>query len=53
LEPLVLHRWFEERGKANPTGTFAVVIRFHSVLLIMSLVTIAGAVAGSHGWLLV
>jgi uncharacterized membrane protein len=53
LEPLFLHRWFAERGTSNPTRTFAVVIRFHRLLLTVSLVTIAGAVAGSHGWLFV
>ncbi len=53
LQPLFLHRWFTEHGEANPTGTFAVVIRFHRVLLILSLLTVAGAVAGSHGWLIV
>ncbi len=51
LEPLFLRRLFVERGKVNPTGTFAVVTHFHRVLLVLSLLTIAGAVAGSHGWL--
>ena len=31
--------------------TFARIQRKHMVLLILSLMTIAGAVAGSHGWL--
>ena len=53
LEPLFLRRWFKKHGRTNPTGTFAVVIRFHRVMLILSLVTVAGAVAGSHGWLIV
>ena len=49
LEPLFLHRWFAERARRDPAGTLALVTRFHCVLLIASLVTVAGAVAGSHG----
>lgn len=49
LEPLVLHRWFSARAVHNPEGTFALVHRFHWLLLSLSIVTIAGAVAGSHG----
>lgn len=51
LEPLVLHRWFAARAARDPAGTFALVRRLHGALLAASLVTIAGAVAGSHGWL--
>jgi uncharacterized membrane protein len=50
LEPLFLHRWFAEHAKQDPDKTFAAVHRFHWVLLGLSLATIAGAVAGSHGW---
>lgn len=50
LEPLVLHRLFAERTRRDPEGTFALVTRLHWVLLGLSLVTVAGAVAGSHGW---
>lgn len=51
LEPLWLHRWFLARARRDPEGTFRLVQRLHWVLLTASLVTIAGAVAGSHGWL--
>jgi uncharacterized membrane protein len=34
------------------TQTFAAIQRKHLILLVISLVTIAGAVAGSHGWLI-
>jgi uncharacterized membrane protein len=51
LEPLFLHRWFSERARRDPAGTLALARRFHWVLLIASLITIAGAVAGSHGGL--
>ena len=52
LEPLSLHRWFSERVRREPESTFALVTCLHWVLLGMSLVTVAGAVAGSHGYLL-
>lgn len=51
LEPLLLHRWFERRSARDPAGTFRLVERLHRVLLAISLITVAGAVAGSHGWL--
>ncbi len=49
LEPLVLHKWFERRARERPEGTIAMVLRLHWVLLIASLITVAGAVAGVHG----
>jgi hypothetical protein len=49
LEPLVLHRWFAARVRRDPRATIRVVLALHRVLLAASLVTIAGAVAGSHG----
>lgn len=49
LEPLVLHRRFSARAARDPDGTFALVQRFHWALLTLSVVTIAGAVAGGHG----
>lgn len=49
LEPLFLHRWFVERARRAPDSTFRLVTRLHWVLLALSLVTVAGAVAGSHG----
>lgn len=52
LEPLFLHRWFSERVRHHPESTFTLVTRLHWVLLGISLVTVAGAVAGSHGYLL-
>jgi len=51
LEPLVLHRWFAQRAKRDPEGTFRLIHTLHWVLLLLSLVTVAGAVAGAHGWL--
>ncbi len=49
LEPYVLHRLFKKQVEKNPEQTFRFIVRAHWVLLIISLVTIVGAVAGSHG----
>jgi uncharacterized membrane protein len=49
-EPLVLHRWFHRRAMSDHEGTFAFIERMHRVLLAASLITVLGAVAGSHGW---
>jgi len=50
LEPLFLHRRLIERGRRDPHAAFALVMRMHWALLLLSLVTVAGAVAGSHGY---
>jgi len=50
-EPLFLHRWFLERARRDPEGTFRRIQRMHLVLLAISLVTVHGAVSGAHGWL--
>jgi uncharacterized membrane protein len=51
LEPLFLHRRLRERSHREPSGTFVLIQRFHWVLLLLSLITVFGAVAGSHGYL--
>jgi len=51
-EPLFLHRWFLQRAQRDPEGTFRRIERMHWVLLTISLVTVLGAVAGAHGWVL-
>ena len=50
LEPLVLHRWFHERATADSERAFRLVHRMHVVLLALSLVAVAGGVAGAHGY---
>ena len=50
LEPLILHRLFRKYMEENPTKTFRIIHRAHWILFLLSLVTIIGAVAGSHGW---
>ena len=52
LEPWVLHRWFKTRALNKPEQTFVLIQRLHWFLLGISLITVAGAVAGSHGWVL-
>ena len=52
LEPLVLHRLFKKYAMENSGKTFDIMHKAHWFLLILSLVTTAGAVAGSHGWYL-
>lgn len=49
-EPLFLHRRLLEAARAHPEQTFRRIERMHRVLLAISLVALAGAVAGSHGW---
>ena len=51
-EPLFLHGWVLARAKTAPDSTFRLVQWLHWVLLSLSILTILGAVAGSHGSLL-
>ncbi|MBD81003.1 MAG: hypothetical protein CL840_18945 [Crocinitomicaceae bacterium] len=50
LEPLVLHKLFKTYAEKNPAKTFAIMHRAHWALLLLSLLTVAGTVAGCHGW---
>ncbi len=49
LEPFVLHKVFQAHARRDPLGTMARIQRLHVVLLTLSLIVVAGAVAGSHG----
>lgn len=51
LEPLVLQRQLKQRAQRHPGKTFALIQRMHWLLLSLSLIAVAGAVAGSHGWM--
>ncbi len=51
LEPLLLHKKMREKAEINPEKTFRNIFRMHIILMLLSLITIVGAVAGSHGWL--
>jgi uncharacterized membrane protein len=50
FEPLFLHRLVREKAARDPVRTLATVHRMHWLLLLLSLITTAGATAGSHGW---
>ena len=49
-EPFILHRNFPRWMSARPQAAFAWLHRAHRVLLVLSIITILGAVAGSEGW---
>jgi uncharacterized membrane protein len=49
-EPLIVQRRFHAWAQTRPKTAFAWLHRVHWVLLILSLITIFGAVAGSRGW---
>jgi uncharacterized membrane protein len=49
-EPFILQRYFRQWAATQPEAAFARLHRAHWVLLVLSLVTIFGAVAGTHGW---
>jgi uncharacterized membrane protein len=49
-EPLFLHRRFDAWAAARPQAALAWLQRGHWLLLLLSLVAVLGAVAGSHGW---
>jgi uncharacterized membrane protein len=50
IEPFVLHRHFRQWAASMPQTAFAWLHRVHGVLLVLAVITIAGAVAGSQGW---
>jgi hypothetical protein len=52
-EPLFLDRWLRARASSRPESTFALVERLHWILLVLSLITLIGAVLGSHGVLII
>lgn len=49
IEPLFLERLLARRAARAPGATYRTVEWLHRVLLVVSLATVAGAVAGSHG----
>jgi hypothetical protein len=49
-EPFILHRRFHRWASQRPEVALARLNRAHWVLLGLSVLTVAGAVAGSHGW---
>jgi uncharacterized membrane protein len=51
VEPFVLRRQIKNTAEHDAGKTFARMRRMHWVMLSLSLVAVAGAVAGSHGWM--
>ncbi|MCB1174757.1 MAG: hypothetical protein KDK39_14400, partial [Leptospiraceae bacterium] len=49
LEPLWLHNWFSRQAAHDAERIFSLIHRMHALLLSLSLLAFAGAVAGSHG----
>ena len=52
MEPRVLHRKIEKQPRDDPNKIFKMMQRRHWILLGFSLITVIGATAGSHGWIL-
>jgi uncharacterized membrane protein len=52
VEPLILDRRLHALTIRRPAATFAWLAGVHWLLLTLSLVTVFGAVVGSHGWLI-
>lgn len=50
LEPLVFRRLYLRHTARHPMRVFVLMQRLHWFLLVLSLLTVAGAVAGRHGW---
>lgn len=53
LEPFFLHKLFRKYVAKDPGKAFQIIHRAHWVLLILSLITVFGAVAGGHGWYMI
>ena len=52
-EPVFLDRWLLARAKARPEAAFRLIERLHWILLALNLITLIGAVLGSHGVLII
>jgi hypothetical protein len=52
-EPLFLHQRLRTRARPEPESNFRLVERLHQILLALSLITLLGAVIGSHGLLVI
>jgi uncharacterized membrane protein len=50
FEPFLLRRVFQRAAAQQPDATFTFLQWIHWILLTLSIITTAGAVAGSHGW---
>jgi hypothetical protein len=50
IEPLFLHRWFHEKATANGDKACNLLQMMHMILLMIRLLAVFAAVAGSHGF---
>ncbi len=50
LEPLFLHKIFHRLAERDSEAAFLKLHRMHVILLSLSLIAIAGAMAGTHGY---
>jgi hypothetical protein len=51
LEPMFLRQWFRTLAERDSDRAFRLLHRFHVLLLTLSLIAIAGGVAGVRGFL--
>ncbi|MCT4666280.1 MAG: hypothetical protein N4A45_13740 [Flavobacteriales bacterium] len=51
-EPFIVAKKLKELTEKYPEKTFVIMQRVHWILLSISMITIFGATAGSHGWFL-
>jgi len=51
LEPLLLHRVIARRAALAPQATRTLMLWFHRVMLVLSLLAVGAAVGGAHGML--
>lgn len=51
FEPLFLHKWFHKQAENNNEKAFLVLQVMHIIMFSLSLLAIAGAMAGSHGYM--
>lgn len=51
LEPFFWHERLLAKARVDPERTYTQIVRFHVLLLVLSLLATGGAVAGAHGWL--
>jgi uncharacterized membrane protein len=49
-EPFILPKYFKQYIHNNPQKAFSIMGKVHWVLLIVSIITVLGSVAGAHGW---
>lgn len=49
-EPLFVDDWLEHHGEKAPAETLARLQRLHWIALILSVITVLGAAAGTNGW---